>query len=75
MNFYSCQSSEVEGGCLTKSLRVSWPGNQALRQKPFSSTAGMQFRVGVRMNKAHCFLTSTPFLQLLAETAWTSQDP
>lgn len=57
MNFYSCQSTEVEGGCLTMSLRVSWPRSQASCQEPFSSTAGMGYRAGVRMDKAHCLLT------------------
>lgn len=58
MNFYSYQSTEVGAGCLTMSLRVSWPRSWASYQEPFSSTAGMGYRAGVRMDEAHCFLTS-----------------
>jgi len=57
MNFYSCQSTEVEGGRLTVFLRVSWPRSQASCQETSSSTAGMGYQAGVRIVKAHCLFT------------------
>lgn len=56
MNFYSYQSTEVGAGCLTMSLRVSWPRSCSSYPEPFSSTAGMGYRAGVRMDEVHCFL-------------------